>query len=210
MEPIEQSGLYYPNKIARIYLEAMEEVLGRNGLGSTLRVAGRSELIDNFPPPDLERAFDFSHYSALNGALDEIYGPRGGRGLALRAGRASFVRGLRDFGALAGISSESFNNLPLPTKLKIGIPALAKVFSQFSDQLSTVETTDEYYLYHIHQCPVCWGRSSDRPICFAIVGLLQEGLKWVSGGREFRVEETACQAQGDQLCTFRISKEPLP
>lgn len=209
MEKIEKSGLYYPNRIARIYLEAMEEVMGRNGLVAALRVAGLEEFIDNYPPANLDREFDFADYSALNGALDDIYGPRGGRGLALRAGRASFARGLRDFGALAGVGSAAFRVLPMAAKLKIGIPAMAKIFSQFSDQYSTVEDAGEEFIYTIHKCPVCWGRSADRTICFAAIGLLQEGLKWVSGGGEFRVEETVCVAAGGERCTFRIEKTPL-
>lgn len=209
MEKIEKSGLYYPNKIARIYLEAMEEVMGRNGLVAALRMAKLEHLIDNYPPSNLDKEFDFADYSGINGALEEIYGPRGGRGLALRAGRASFARGLRDFGALAGVGSTAFKVLPMGAKLKIGIPAMAKVFSQFSDQHSTVEDAGDDYHYHIHKCPVCWGRSADRPICFAAVGLLQEGLRWVGGGAEFRVEEIDCVANGGERCTFRIQKEPL-
>ncbi len=209
MEKIEKCGLYYPNRIALIYLEAMEDVMGRNGLVAALRIAGLEELIDNYPPSNLDKAFDFADYSGINGALEEIYGPRGGRGLALRAGRASFARGLRDFGALAGVGSAAFKILPLSTKLKIGVPSMAKIFTQFSDQHSTVEDVGEDYLYHIHKCPVCWGRQADRTICFAAVGLLQEGLKWVSGGREFRVEETQCVAAGAELCSFRIQKEPI-
>jgi len=209
VQNIEKSGLYYPNKIARIYMEAMEEVMGRNGLVAALRMAGLAELIDNYPPSNLDKAFDFADYSAINGAFDDIYGPRGGRGLGLRAGRASFARGLKDFGALAGVSSAAFKVLPLVAKLKVGLPALAKVFSQFSDQYSTVEDVGQDYIYHIHKCPVCWGRTSDRPICFAAVGLLQEGLRWVSGGHEFRVEELACIAMGEEKCSFRIQKDPL-
>jgi len=209
VEKIEKSGLYYPNKIARIYLEAMEEVMGRNGLVAALRIAGLEELIDNYPPSNLAKAFDFADYSAINGALDDIYGPRGGRGLALRAGRASFAHGLKDFGALVGVGDRAFKVLPLAFKLKIGIPAMAKVFTQFSDQHSTVEDVGQDYVYHIHKCPVCWGRTSDRPICFAAVGLLQDGLRWVSGGREFRIEEISCIAMGEERCSFRIQKEPL-
>lgn len=94
MPSIPKSGLYYPNKIARIYLLAMEEVMGKNGLNAILNMASLQNLIDNPPPDNLEREFDFADYSALNGALEEMYGPRGGRGLALRAGRASFSQSL--------------------------------------------------------------------------------------------------------------------
>ena len=209
MEPIPKSGLYYPNKIARIALTAIEDVMGKNGLNAILNLAGLTNLIDNFPPGNLERQFDFADFSGIFGALEEMYGPRGGRGLALRAGRATFSEGLRNFGARAGAGDLAFQVLPLSAKLHIGLPAMAKIFSSTSDQLSTVEDKGDHFIYTIHRCPVCWGRKVDRPACFMAVGLLQEGLKWVSGGREFKVVQTTCNAAGDAVCNFHILKEPM-
>ena len=209
MDRIPKSGFYYPNRIARIYLQAMEEVMGKNGLNAILNMANLQNLVDNYPPENLDRAFDFADYSALNGALEEMYGPRGGRGLALRAGRASFAQGLRNFGALAGAGDLAFKVLPLPAKLKIGIPAMAKVFSTMSDQKSTVEETATEFLYTMKPCPVCYGRKSDKPMCHAGAGLLQEGLKWLSGGQEFKVYETKCLGCGDDGCVLVVQKEPI-
>jgi hypothetical protein len=209
VEPIPKSGLYYPNKIARIYLQAMEEVMGKNGLNAILNMAGLSNLLEHYPPDNLNREFDFADYSALNGALEEMYGPRGGRGLSLRAGRASFAQGLRHFGALAGAGDLAFKVLPLGTKLKIGIPAMAKIFSQVSDQKSTVEESPAEYRYTMKPCPVCWGRHSDKPMCHAGAGLLQEGLRWLSGGHEFRVQESKCIGCGDDACVLIVQKEPI-
>ncbi len=210
MDPIPKSGYHYPNKFALITLHALEEVMGKNGVNAILNLAHLSHLIDNYPPDNLALEFDFADYSAINQALEEMYGPRGGRGLALRAGRATFADGLRSFGALAGVGDLAFKVLPLPTKLRIGIPAMAKIFSQVSDQETTVEEKEDTFVYTIHRCPVCWGRSGvDKPVCFIAVGLLQEGLKWVSGGHEFRVNESKCVAKGDDVCEFIIQKEPI-
>jgi len=208
VEPIPKSGLHYPNNIARIYLQAMEEVMGKNGLNAILNMANLNNLMDNYPPNNLNREFDFADYSALNGALEEMYGPRGGRGLALRAGRASFAQGLRHFGALAGAGDLAFKVLPLGTKLKIGIPAMARIFTQVSDQRSTVEETPTEFIYTMKPCPVCWGRRSDKPMCHAGAGLLQEGLRWLSGGHEFRVQEAKCVGCGDEACVLIVQKEP--
>jgi len=82
----EKSGLYYPNKIARIYIMAMEDVMGKNGLNAILNLAGLQNYIENYPNDNLERQFDFADFTSLNAALEDMYGPRGGRGLALRAG----------------------------------------------------------------------------------------------------------------------------
>lgn len=206
---IPKSGLYYPNKFARITLAAMEEVMGKNGLNAILNMAGLSNLIDNYPPDNLEREFDFSDYSSLHAALEEMYGPRGGRGLALRAGRAVFGDALKNFGALAGVSDMAFKVLPLPVKVKVGLPAVAKIFTQLSDQRSTVEEQEDEYIYTIHKCPVCWGRHADKQACYTASGLLQECFKWVSGGHEFRVNEDQCVARGDDACSFVIQKEPI-
>jgi hypothetical protein len=205
----ERGRFFYANLIARIYLQAMEEVMGRNGLNAILNMAKLSGLIDNFPPSNWEKGFDFADYSALNQALEDMYGPRGGRGLALRAGRASFSRGLQGFGPLHNMGDLALKMLPMNVKLKLGLPAMAKVFSQVSDQTSRVEERDNNFVYIIEVCPVCWGRRADKPICHAAVGLLQEGLRWVSGGKEFRVEEIACIAKGDAVCEFLVYKEPI-
>lgn len=209
MRRIEPSGYYYPNKLARLYILALEDVMGKNGLNAILNLAGLEHLIDNYPPDNFDKEFEFADFSALNWALEEMYGPRGGRGLELRAGRAAFARGLPGFGPLAGVGDLAFKVLPLSAKLKAGIPALAKIFTQFSDQVSEVEDKGEYYTYTMDPCPVCWGREADRPICFAGMGVIEEGLHWVSGGRKFRVDEIECRAAGGEICTYAIYKEPI-
>jgi predicted hydrocarbon binding protein len=210
MDPIPRSEYNYANKMARITIKALEDVMGKNGVNAILNLAHLPQLIDHYPPDNLDKGFNFADFSALNQALEEMYGPRGGRGLALRAGRAAFDNALRNFGALAGVGDLAFKVLPLQTKLRIGIPAMAKIFSQISDQYSTVAEHETEFIYTIHRCPVCWGRNgSDKPVCFVAVGLLQEGLKWVSGGNEFRVNESRCVAMGDPVCDIVIQKHPI-
>lgn len=208
--PPEKSGYYYPNKFARLGIEAMEEIMGRNGLNAILNLAGLSEYIDNYPPDNLEKKFDFTDFTALNIALEDMYGPRGGRGLALRAGRAIFAGGLRSFGALAGVGDLAFKVLPLNAKLRVGVPAMATIFSQFSDQISNVyEEGGDKIIYTMERCALCWGRKTDRAVCFMGQGLLQEGLRWVSGGREFKVDMATCIAKGDEMGRFVVFKEPI-
>lgn len=210
MSPIPKAGLYYPSKFGLIMIKALEDVMGNNGLNAILNLAGLNAYIDNYPPDNLEKSFDFADVSSINIALEEMYGPRGGRGLALRAGRSTFADALKNFGALAGAGDLAFKVLPLQAKMRIGIPAMAKIFTQVSDQHSTVEEHENEFVYTIHKCPVCWGRTGvDKPACFIAVGLLQEGLKWVSGGNEFRVNESKCIALGDPVCEFIIQKEPI-
>jgi len=206
---IELSGLYYPNKLARVFIAGLNDVLGTSGLNSIFNHIGLPQLINNWPPENLERQFDFAHFTALCVGLEDIFGERGGRGLALRAGRACFTHGLKGFGALAGAGDLAFKVLPLPTKLKLGFPALAKVFSNFSDQETDIEEYDDHYLYIIKKCPCCWNRKSTKPCCHVATGVLQEGLRWVSGGLEFRVVQTQCHATNDEFCKFVCYKTPI-
>jgi predicted hydrocarbon binding protein len=179
-------------------------------LNAILNLAHLPHLINNYPPDNLERQFDFADFTALNWALEEMYGPRGGRGLALRAGRAAFNDSLRNFGALAGVGDLAFKVLPLQIKLRLGIPAMAKIFSQISDQYSTVVERETEFVYTIHRCPQCWSRKdSDKPVCYTGIGLVLEALKWVSGGSEFRVYETKCMAMNDPVCEYTILKTPV-
>jgi predicted hydrocarbon binding protein len=108
---------------------------------------------------------------------------------------------------MVGMADLAFKVLPLGTKLKVGIRAMAETFSKISDQITRVEEDEKKFTYIIERCPVCWARRTDRPVCFQAVGILQEGLRWVSGGKDFRVEETLCVAKGDPTCTFIIDKE---
>jgi predicted hydrocarbon binding protein len=210
MDIIQASGFFNSNKFARMYLESIREITGKNGLNSVLNFAGLRELIDNLPPDDLSREFDFAHFSNINQALSEIYGVRGGKGISLRIGRTTFDDVLKDYGELAGVGELSFKTLPLQAKLKFGLEAMARIFSEKSDQLSSIIEQEECFIYKIERCPICWGRTDqDQPICYYMVGLLQEGLYWVSGGKEFQVVETSCIAMGDQACEFEILKQHL-
>jgi predicted hydrocarbon binding protein len=205
----EKSGYYYPNLIVRIYLESIEEIMGTNGIKALLNMAGMQHLIDNYPPRSLAKEFDFSDFAHLNEAMEMMYGPRGGRALALRAGRKAFDQGLKNFGAMVGVADKAFRLLPLKIKMKVGLGAMAKAFSTTSDQVCHVEEKDDHFLYVIERCPVCWGRHTDSPICHAALGIIQEGVSWGTGKQQFKMVEVACIANGDPSCDFVISKQPI-
>lgn len=204
-----KAAYFYPNKLGRIILLSMEEIIGRTGVNAVLNQANLAGLINHYPPNDLELAVSFEDVSRIQVALDAIYGPRGGRGLALRAGRACLKHGLREFGPLLGITDLAFRLLPLDEKLHRGAMIFADIFNKYSDQQVVVKEEADKILWVIERCPVCWQRKADVPVCHLAVGLLQEALYWVSGGKYFDVEETSCIAQGDSACVITIEKQTL-
>jgi predicted hydrocarbon binding protein len=206
--PLELSGFYYPNKMARIYVMSIEASIGPEAMQTVYDLAQVPR--EHYPPPNnFAKAFDFAYYGAIGAALEKMVGLRGERGLALHAGRASFAGGLAEFGSVIGVSELTLKAIPVKTKLKIGLTALAETFGKFSDVIAEVSESSDYFIYTIRRCPGCWGRRSDRPICFNAVGVIEEGLRWLSNGKTFRVEEVKCHAAGDEACVFHIQKDPL-
>lgn len=202
-------SFFYPQKMGRVMLLGLEEVTGKSGLASILDLGGLAHLKQNPPPATADKTFGFEAVSQIHQSLEQQFGPRGGRGLALRAGRACFKYGLKEYGSLMGITEMAFRLLPLQTKLRAGAKSFADLFNKHTDQKVRLEETDEKIFWRIERCPLCWGRTADEPICHLAVGLLQEALYWVSGGKVFNVEETACIAQGAAACTIEIDKTPF-
>jgi predicted hydrocarbon binding protein len=205
----EAKKYFYPNNMGRIVLLAMEDVLGRNGLNTVLNLANLSATINDLPPANFDRQFSFDHLSSIMSAIESYFGPHAGRGLALRSGRACLKYGLREYGPLLGVSDMTFRLLPLATKIKTGAEMFALAFNKFSDQRVRLEDSKDELYWHIECCPICFQRNSKDPVCHLAVGILQEALYWISGGKNFFVEEIACIAQGNEACIIKIKKEPL-
>ena len=203
------STLRCSNKTVRLLLLALEAVLGRSGLNAVLNLAHLRHVVDHFPPNDLEAQFTAAEVGALLCALDEMYGPRAGRGLALRAGRACFKFGLREFGAERNLTDLGFRLQPLGTKLKMAAEACAAVYCQQMAQSVNLSDVNGQLIWTMSRCPECSGRQTAQPCCYLAVGLLQESAYWASNGKNFEVTETTCVAQGDPLCTIVMDKRPL-
>jgi len=207
-ETQETREFYLPNKMGRIFILSHEEILGKTGMNALLRIADLQGWIGKLPANNFEPGFSFTTCGKISEALEKMYGPTAGRGLALRTGHAAFKYGLREFSSLLGISDLSFRLLPLKIKIQHGLEALTSLYNQYSDQIIRLEKDDGSYLWHIDRCPYCWERASESPCCHHPVGIFQEAMRWISGGKYFHVEESQCIAAGDPSCTIRISRKP--
>lgn len=183
--------------------------MGKHGLDTILSMAALESYTGQLPPDNLARQFDFAYLAAISEALEDMYGTRGGRGIALRIGRATFDKGLNTFGALSGMAHPAFQRLPLAERSRLGVAALAAVFSKFSDQQVTVETLDDHFRMTVDPSPMAWGRTTEKPVCHAVAGMIQGGLRWASGGHEYHVQEMSCRAAGGEVCVFKVNRNPI-
>jgi predicted hydrocarbon binding protein len=187
----------------------MEEVLGREAFHKVLGSANLPELIDQYPPKDLELNFPYQIISLILSATEDIYGTDSAHGIALRVGSACFKHELRVFGQSMGITDLEFRLLPLRRKLSAGVASLANLYNQNTDQRIRVQEEEDCLMLHITRCPFCWDLQSDSPCCHFFIGVLREALYWISGGKWFHVQETCCIAAGDETCTFSIPYHSL-
>ena len=200
----ESSGFYYPNRIARSFFVAMDEVMGRQGAQNVLQAAGLDEYVNNYPPNNMERQFDFADLAAMNIGLEELYGTRGGLGFAMSIGQLAFSNSLQRFGVMRGIEHPAFKSLSLDKQVEFGLRGLASIFSNFTDQETEIETDNHEHLVRVEMSPFAWGRQSDRPVCHTLTGLIQESLKYTTKGHAGFVRETECRATGADYCVFRV------
>lgn len=198
-----------PNKMGRIVFQALEQEIGRAALNAVLRTGRLSDRVDMFPPNNFERGFSFDEMGQLFQALEEMYGPRSGQGLARRAGQNCFRIGVKDFGPALDLVDIAVRVLPLATRLRLTLEVLSQMLNRFADHRAVVEESERYYYWGIQQCSLCWGRHTDSPCCHLAVGLLEESTFWLSSGRRFYIEEIECIAAGDERCLFQVAKEPL-
>jgi hypothetical protein len=183
--------------------------MGENGVRAILQIAHIEKWIVKYPPDNMSRAIDFAHYSAVQGALEEMYGPRSSPGIARRAGWAIFGMLLRHQKRFGGTRTLLARVLPLDIKMRYGLRALATEFARISDQETSVEEEADSFQYVIHRCPHCWGRRSNSPSCHISTGILEECMRWATRGQNFFVREIHCIAMGDKVCRFQVDKKPF-
>jgi len=188
-------------------MEGVQEIIGRTGVFAVLKVTPSDETSPSLGQLCANMAPDGA--VSVMSALDDLYGVRGGRGVALRAGRASFKYLLHTFGEKLELTSLSFRLQPTRLRLKSGLSLLSGLLSrEWGTQISLGEDM-RYWYWRVCDCPECSETNSDHVICHFTTGLLQEYLSWAGGGKYYNVAETDCCAKGADACVFRVDPIPL-
>ncbi len=208
-KPAGLSGYHYPNKWARIILTSAEEVMGQQGVNAMLNGAKIPQYINNYPPDNMKKEFPFEGVGQLQQAIWDMYGNRGARVFAVRAGEQAFMSGLAQFKSVAAAAQVAMRVGTLEAKVKLGLEFFSKFFNTVSDQVVEIDEDEKHWVWRITRCPVCWGRKSEEAVCHLAIGVLQAGLAWVTEGKKFRLLETECKAKGETNCVIKIEKVPV-
>ncbi len=200
---------------AAIVRAAMEEVLGREATEaivvatSSTRGDSPSRLTAQHRGAQIQSTTDAGGLPAIMECLEAMYGTWSGRGIAWRVGQACFQHGLREYGGMSGAEGPGFRLSPLSGKIRASLQWLARLLNDHAGHHILLEDQGGGLVWRVQRCPLCDHRVTPEPACYLTVGLLQEALAWLSGGRVFRVEETECLGRGDAACSFLIDETPV-
>jgi hypothetical protein len=191
-------------------LLAAEEVLGRSGLTQLLHQIDLEKLIDHYPPNTLTPTgkFTFADYANLSTGLLTSYG-RAGKSMLLRVGHLSLQHAVAQQSQVFGTAAMLISKiLPIPMQLRLGMEAIHAGYRVLMPQMKMrIEDRGASWAYIDETCPVCAGRESNEPMCWAGTGMLQEAAHWQTG-LDFEIEEVECRAAGGQACVYEVSKKP--
>lgn len=197
---IDIAGNQCSDAFGQLMLDGAREIIGQAGVNAVLNRAlafhqqsGKKEQIEL-------GAVD------IQAALEELYGMRGGRGVALRAGRASFEQFLRMHGKDMGLMEMNFRMLPSQARLFVGLQLLAQKIAELSSHLVNVQEHADSWQWKIERDSQTGGGCLARGICHFMVGFLQEYLMWASGGKYHHVQEVENEQDDRQICLIRMEK----
>ena len=192
----------FSNRILRRFVETVVRELGADQFNAMLALA---KLPADWAKPETFAKMDVSEaaktYAALQAAMRAYYG-RGARGVLLRVGQRLWNH-LLDDAALGGKAQAAIiKRLPLAARRKPALELLARFIGNRPGDI-TVHTLDLDLLFADHASPAADGQSDPAPICFVTQGMIREAMFWATG-QGHDIEETACKAQGNHNCEFKI------
>ena len=197
-----------PNATLRVLFEAIEEVMGPNGVKAVLNSAGLGHFIDNYPPNNTELEASFAEYGAVEQAVEDFYGPRGARAMLTRIGRATFQYTLKEQPAILGLAGLALKALPMGARMKLVLDQVTKAANEDVNQPAHLREEPDAYYFVVEECPCHWRPKHQKPACFVTVGVLQEAMNWATG-KNFKIEEVACISNGAAACVYRVPKQPI-
>ncbi|HZU87154.1 MAG TPA: 4-vinyl reductase [Anaerolineaceae bacterium] len=146
---------------------------------------------------------------SVHAALQEMYGMRGGQGVALRAGQSAYKTLLRRQGMQMGLFSNQFRLLPTHARIRLGLEALAEQISLLWNEKVTIAEDGRYWIWRTEHCPLCADLHTAYPSCYFTIGFLQGFLSWTAGGKNYLVAETECVAMGHPACVLMIDQRAV-
>jgi hypothetical protein len=178
------------NCLDQYILEGIREIVGQDDF---------AQLLKRFPLKPNGTLWNEN----LAPYLEELYGKRGGQGIALRAGRAAFRYAFRKSGGELGLTTTDVRFLPVPLKIKTTLNAFAGWIAGPDCGSIEVSETDQSWGWKSS------GYEENAADAHFALGFLQELASWASRGKTYRVVEQKLPPGNESTRSFLIEKKPI-
>jgi hypothetical protein len=198
------------NAACRLVYSGLNEILGCAELEKLTEVPARGADFEcSSDGHGIMESTGDMYLRRMQTLLGTKYGDQELSGLMLRSGRASCKFFVRQYGPEMQVTSTDFRLLPTKKKLQKGLKAAAGLCGElFRKEISVIDQDDRWIWQE--KLPASEAEKEDcRRDSLFTIGLLQEFLAWLSGGKTFQVKRTeTAGSMGDVLC-LSIHKKPM-
>ncbi len=188
-----------PANYFRHLLHGITDEMGVQSLRLLLRQAGLDQYVN--PASSASSTAYASEIAALHRGLRDYYGS-GARGSLNRIGQATWRRHLEETPYRPQMLALIWRLLPRAQQTLHALELAAGLVRGATGDLK-VKPHGRDFLWEDRSSDLTYGQSAEEPICWLIVGLLEETLNWARS-RSFEVLETSCMAVGSDACRFRV------
>jgi hypothetical protein len=193
------------NKVSRLVFSGLKEIIGLKELshlvGSGMNSKG--EVKAALVKPDWESLPD-QDLGRLQTVMEQKFGQKELQGLLVRSGRASCKFFVKEYGPDMQVTSIEYRLLPSKKRLTAGLLAAANLWSQlFKMDVSVVDDANAWTWRENHKNP------QSGQDCYFTIGLLQEYLAWLSGGKAFSVKKAEVMDSAGMGLWLKIDKQPI-
>lgn len=203
--PFSSTGKHLPNRMGFLFLQALEEAIGRDGKRTLLQTADPEGRWTSLSPDDLEKSFDFAYFAALCEATGTVYGKRTARRILFQSSRNSFRRAIPGLSALGGLDNPLLYSRPQEDRLGQSLFSMAKLLRLLTDIDIQYSPKPDRHILSVACCPECIGRSDSECLCYGMTGIIRGTLDWLGIDSEVAVLETHCIAYGADHCEFQVA-----
>ena len=192
-----------PNRRFHCLLLDIQDVMGRNGLNATLKLASLPQYLSHLPPPNNACESHASEYAAIIQAIETQLGSSA-RGQLNRIGHASFKHVIACDKLAWNAIFFTRHLLPTRQRLQRALTQLARYLSE--PDASVAVSSDQHRLLLVDESSdATFGRQRNAEICWLTLGQIQACMHWATG-RNYEVVEVACKARGHPGCKFEIGE----
>jgi predicted hydrocarbon binding protein len=193
-----------------IYLRTILTIVGVQKFDSLLKYAHLEKYIDAFPPENDELEVPLTDLTYIYHSFFDLFAYKDPLNLQLTMGKKIMKYALAKFPDMINHIQVSSSLLSESEKMRLALEKFveeseARWTSPFSGPHTILQEEEQWFLIIEKDCFFSEDITSQTPVCFVYVGILEFLMQWITGHLH-EVEEIECRALGHPVDVFKIWK----